>query len=377
MTTAALNVLSLQPFYGGSHRQFDRGWQKHSAHRWTTLTLPDRHWKWRMRHAAVEFAQRINTLTAVESHWNAIVCTDMLDLATLKGLVNQTLPPSVLYFHENQFAYPNRAPKDDDLHYPFTNLTSALAADQVWFNSKFNKESMLAGIEQTLNRFPDYRPLHAIDSINKKSIIQSPGVEVVTSPTSSTKAGDAAAPIKILWAARWEHDKGPNQLLEVLDQLVDRKIEFSISVVGQQYSRQPPAFEKIQKRHRQRIDLWGFVPREQYRQALIESDLFLSTANHEFFGLSFVEAVAAGCCPVLPDRLVYPGLISPVEGSDQLLFRSSKQAADIIASIADEKECFLGDIPHQLQTIFSQRYCWAKRAQEMDAQLTRLVSELG
>ena len=327
-----------------------------------------------MRHAAVEFAQQINALTAANSRWDALVCTDMLDLATLKGLVNQRLPPTVLYFHENQFAYPNRAPKDDDLHYRFTNLTSALAADEAWFNSAFNRDSMLAGIEQTLNRFPDYRPLHAIDSINKKSIIQSPGVEVATSQTTGDKSADAAAPIKILWAARWEHDKGPNQLLEVLDQLVDKKVDFLISVVGQQYARQPPAFKEIQTRHHQRIRLWGFVPREQYKQALIESDLFLSTANHEFFGLSFVEAVAAGCCPVLPNRLVYPQLISSVEGSDRLLFRSSKQAANIIASIADGKEC-LGDIPRQLQICFSRRYCWAKRAQEMDAQLMRLVSE--
>ena len=34
----------------------------------------------------------------------------------------------------------------------------------------------------------------------------------------------------------------------------------------------------------------------------------LSTATHEFQGLSVLEAVARGCIPVLPDRQVYPEL---------------------------------------------------------------------
>jgi glycosyltransferase involved in cell wall biosynthesis len=32
----------------------------------------------------------------------------------------------------------------------------------------------------------------------------------------------------------------------------------------------------------------------------------VSTAEHEFFGIAVVEAMAAGAFPVLPDRLVYP-----------------------------------------------------------------------
>jgi hypothetical protein len=37
----------------------------------------------------------------------------------------------------------------------------------------------------------------------------------------------------------------------------------------------------------------------------------LSTAVHEFFGVSVVEAIYCGAAPVLPNRLSYPELIPP------------------------------------------------------------------
>ena len=58
-----------------------------------------------MRHSPIEFAKQIAELVKAGQHWDAVVCTDMLDLATLKGLYPE-LPPAVLYFHENQFEYP-------------------------------------------------------------------------------------------------------------------------------------------------------------------------------------------------------------------------------------------------------------------------------
>jgi hypothetical protein len=42
-----------------------------------------------------------------------------------------------------------------------------------------------------------------------------------------------------------------------------------------------------------------------YRKILATADVVLSTALHDFQGLSVLEAVAAGCIPLLPDRLCY------------------------------------------------------------------------
>ena len=37
-------------------------------------------------------------------------------------------------------------------------------------------------------------------------------------------------------------------------------------------------------------------------------DIAVSTAKHEFYGISVIEAVRAGCIPFLPNRLSYPEL---------------------------------------------------------------------
>ncbi len=372
---APLEILSLQPFYGGSHRQFDEGWRRHSRHRWSVLSLPDRHWKWRMRHAPIEFAKQISNLPNARRRFDIVVCTDMLDLAAMKGL-RPDLPPTIAYFHENQFAYPNRFAKEPDFHFPFTNFTSALAADEVWFNSEFNRSSMLEAITATLKRFPDYRPTDSIETIRQKSIIQPPGIDVDFAGAPGRPVRPAAGrPIKIVWAARWEHDKGPTQLLQILSALKKLPVKFSISIIGQQYRKHPVSFDEIWNQFADQIDHWGFVSRSIYHQVFAEADVFLSTANHEFFGLSFVEAVCQGCFPVVPDGLAYPELTHGVPDADLVRFETPDHAAALIQSVwlAPKK---YHSIAQSLKLHFRNTYCWTARATAMDDRLEAFRSNL-
>lgn len=56
---------------------------------------------------------------------------------------------------------------------------------------------------------------------------------------------------------------------------------------------------------------WGYLDsRQSYWRALADCDVVVSTANHEFFGVSVAEAVSMGCIPLLPQRLAYPELVS-------------------------------------------------------------------
>jgi glycosyltransferase involved in cell wall biosynthesis len=55
---------------------------------------------------------------------------------------------------------------------------------------------------------------------------------------------------------------------------------------------------------------WGYLPtRADYVALLSQADLVISTAEHEFFGISVLEAICAGAFPLLPNRLSYPELI--------------------------------------------------------------------
>ena len=210
-----MKVLALQPFFGGSHQQFHEGWVSHSAHDWSTVALPDRHWKWRMRHSAIHFAQEVGDRYRAGQRWDAIVCTDMMNVAEFRGLAPMVRDvPLVIYFHENQFAYPNRFQQERDRHFAFTNLVSAVAADQVWFNSCFNRDSMLAALQGQAKHWPDFDPREAIARVASKSTVEHPGIEIPSLDWQTIERNRrarimAGEPLHLIWAARWEHDKNP------------------------------------------------------------------------------------------------------------------------------------------------------------------------
>jgi len=299
-----MQILALEPYYGGSHHAFLNGWSRASRHDWTILSLPPYKWKWRMRHAAVTFADEVRDRAQQGQRWNALFCSDMLNLAEFRGLVGNALGalPTVCYFHENQLTYPVRFEHERDYQFAMTNMTSALAADAVWFNSAFHRDSFLAALEGFLKRMPDHQPTDAIDDIRLKTHIHPPGI----SPWPE-RAERQPGPLHILWAARWEHDKNPEDFFEALRLLQSRGIAFRLSVIGEQFRESPEVFARARHEFADHIDRWGYQEhRADYVAALSGSDVFVSTANHEFFGLSAIEATLAGAYPLLPRRLAYP-----------------------------------------------------------------------
>jgi len=117
-----------------------------------------------------------------------------------------------------------------------------------------------------------------------------------------------------LWAARWEHDKNPEDFFAAIKILKQKGIEFRLNVVGEQFKDSPDIFNTAKIDLADHIDRWGFqTNRNEYINALTESDVIVSTANHEFFGISVIEAIAAGAYPLLPKRLSYPQIIGNID----------------------------------------------------------------
>lgn len=304
-----MKILCLETYYGGSHRAFLDGWRSGSRHEWTVLTLPASKWKWRMRHAAITFADQVRQLAAQGQAWDVLFCSDMLNLAEFVGLCPEPMHRlrRVVYFHENQLTYPVRVESERDYQYVMTNLTTALAADGVWFNSGFHRDEFLDAARKFLKRMPDFQPLEAVERIAEKTAVHSPGIEPIE-PGADARGG--AAPV-VLWAARWEHDKNPEDFFAVVEKLANKGLAFRINVIGEQFRERPAVFDWAAKALADRIGRWGYQPsRGEYLAALRESDIVVSTAAHEFFGIGVLEAIAAGCRPLLPNRLAYPQLLT-------------------------------------------------------------------
>lgn len=307
-----MKVLALEPYWGGSHKAFLSGWSSRSSHSWDILTLPPYKWKWRMRHAAATFADMSGERFEQGDEWDCIVCSDMLNSAEFKGLAPQHVRnlPMVCYFHENQLTYPVRHEDERDYHFVMANIMTCRAADRIWFNSDFHRESFLNALPGFLKKMPDHTGFVNGEMIREKSLICYPGIDTVPAAEPGTGEG----PLRILWAARWEHDKNPDDFFRALSMLRDQGIDFRLNVAGEQFREYPAVFDRAREEFSDNIDTWGFrESREEYISVLQESDVMVSTAVHEFFGISAVEAASAGAVPLVPERLSYPEIFPPCE----------------------------------------------------------------
>lgn len=301
-----MHLLALEPYYGGSHQAFLDGWSSASRHAWTKLTLPAHHWKWRMRHAPLTFAEQLKDLAGHD--FDLVFCSDMLNLATFRGLAPADVAslPAVVYFHENQLTYPDNSRTERDFHYAFDNFQTMVAADAVWFNSAYHRDEFTTQCRAFLRKFPDYSLEAQLDEALARTSIAPPGLPDIV---AKSRASNFKQP-HIVWAARWEHDKNPDDFFAALRQLKRAGEVFQLSVVGESFRDVPPVFAAAREEFAAEIDRWGYLPSHADYLALLQSaDLFVSTAVHEFFGISAAEAILAGCLPVLPRRLAYPELV--------------------------------------------------------------------
>ena len=371
--TKTLRVLALEPYHGGSHKAFLDGWMQYSQHEWTVLSLPPWKWKWRMRHSAITLANQTSEKIREGGDWDIIFCSDMLNLAEYLGLVPQSIQklPSIVYFHENQLTYPVTHPQEFDFHYVLTNLITALAATEVWFNSLYHQNIFLGELRGFLKRMPDFQPLEEIEDVRNKSFVRHPGIHQL--PKRKKRI---PGPMRIVWAARWEHDKNPELFFKSLQILKARKVEFRISVMGEQFRQSPDVFDSARKEFVNHIDRWGYQQeRSDYEAALSEADIFVSTADHEFFGFSVIEAAAAGAFPLVPEKLAYPETLGLDSGNEDFFFKGgADQLAERLIQLSEKfiNNNLWDDDPDRAIRIV-ESFFWKTKARLLDLELIRIL----
>jgi glycosyltransferase involved in cell wall biosynthesis len=112
---------------------------------------------------------------------------------------------------------------------------------------------------------------------------------------------------RIVWPHRWEHDKDPETFFAVIEGLAREGLDFEVAVAGQAFSETREQFEHAAGGLGDRLVHLGQPDsREDYARLLASSDIAVSTALNEFFGLAMIEAAYCGCFPLVPDRLAYP-----------------------------------------------------------------------
>jgi len=301
-----LKVLLLSGYDARSHQHWHQQLSNGLDHiEWTILCLKDRHFAWRMGGNALSFKAAYED--CLNQAYDRVVATSMTDLVTLRAWYPQmSRVPNLLYFHENQFAYPVNHRQQGLLEIQLRSILNALAADRLAFNSQHNRHTFLTGVEQFCQRMPDGIPVGLVKQLTEQS-------EVLPVPISDHCVPDphkpSDQPLQIVWNHRWEHDKGPDTLLALMQLCAHHPTarHFRFHVLGQQFRQLPAAMQQIQDQHAAQCAHIGHIEdHRQYLHVLRQADAVLSTATHDFQGLALLEAVACGCTPVVPDRLAYP-----------------------------------------------------------------------
>jgi len=312
-----MNVLALEPWYGGSHRNFLDGLVKHSGHRFHRITMAARFWKWRMHGGAVTMARKAVQALGEGFVPDVILATDYVNLPAFLALSRPHLSdvPVLLYLHENQLTYPLPEGQERDNTYAYINYLSCLAADHVVFNSQYHYDEFMKALPGLLRAFPDYTHLHTVQEIRHKSTVLHLGMDLqahdqYAAAYQAHEWGPSMKPPIVLWNQRWEYDKNPQAFFRLMNRLDDAGCTFRLLLAGKHFEEQPYEFEQAFERYAERILHYGYAEDfEEYSRLLHRADLVVSTAHHEFFGIAIMEAIYCGCHPLLPNRLSYPELI--------------------------------------------------------------------
>ena len=158
MPTEPLDVVLVEPWLGGSHASWARGYAAASGHRVRIIDHSSGPWRWRLQASAVTLAADL----AKACRWepmDVLLVSSMTDLAQLLGIARRTVgdTPVIHYRHESQLLYPEAVGARISKGIRLQEWASLVAADRVVFNSEYHRTTLLEALPALLDDAPDHR----------------------------------------------------------------------------------------------------------------------------------------------------------------------------------------------------------------------------
>jgi len=287
-----LDILALEPFYGGMQRSMLETIIRCSRHRWTLLKLPPRRIERRLTAASHWFAEQISR------HWagriDVLFTSEAMNLADLFRLAPPLAKkPSVVYFHSNQLPDPNSR-RDTPLD--LINLNTATAASELWFNSLFHLRTFLAKASALVEKHLELSTRNPMPELAAKAQLILPPVDLAAVHELVEGRSIVRQKRTIFIDTR---DADIRLLNAALGTLHRRNEKFSLITVG-------PVDELSANFPRRTI---SEINETAQIEALHEAGLILSAKVTAAADHPLIRALAAGCWPIVPDTGVYPELL--------------------------------------------------------------------
>ena len=287
-----LDILALEPFYGGIRRTMLDTLIRCSRHRWTLLKLPPRRIERRLTAAAHWFAEQLSRHWV--GHTDLLFTSEALNLSDLTRLIPQLLEtPSVVYFHSNQLPLPDaksQSPLD------LINLNSASAASEIWFNSQFHLNQFLSRAGSLVRRYPELASRSPMSDLKAKAKVYVPPVDT-TAVHDLTVEGKKSRSKRTVFVDTTDSDV--DLLNAAFATLLRRGELFHILTLG-------PAAGLSTDLPITEIDVWND---DAQAQAMAEAGVYVSARPDAFCDHQAVRALTAGCWPLVPSAGCYGELL--------------------------------------------------------------------
>lgn len=304
-----LDILALEPFFGGVRRAMLEAVVRYSRHRWTVLKLPPRRIERRLTTAANWFSEQLSR------HWvgrlDLVFTSEAMNLASLFQLMpNLVGYPSVVYFHDNQL--PDLSLRSDVGRNPvdLVNFNTCQAATEVWFNSQYHRQMFLILARAMVDKLPELANHDPMSQIREKIRLFLPPVDL--SHVHEIQNGPdlpVRQPRTVFVETR---DANIALLNAVIDRLRRRRTPIHLMTVGPIDKLDP----LVSRTTVSEYDELGQI------RAMFASSIVLSVKPGAASDYQVVRAIEAGCRPLLPDAGVYPEILP------QWLHKTSLYAVD-------------------------------------------------
>ncbi len=289
--SSQLDILALEPFFGGARKAMLETIMRHSRHRWTLLKLPPRRIERRLAAAAHWFSEQLSR------HWKGrldiLFTSEAMNLQDLVQFVPELRKkPSVVYFHDNQLP-PEGHMAELPIH--LANLGTANVASEIWFNSLYHLKTFLRRASSVVELHPELSGRSPMGELAGKAQLMPPPVDLTLSRDMGYEI--ISRDQRTLFVDT--RDADVKMLNEALMKLQRRGEKYRLVTVGPVEGLD----DELPRSTISESDEVGQI------KALHESAILLSARPTAASDHHAVRGLHVGCWPLFPNSGVYPELL--------------------------------------------------------------------
>lgn len=277
-----IDIVALEPFYGGVRKDTLELLARNSRNRWTVYKLPARRLERRLNTAAQWFHQQMSRAGGV--HCDAVFTSDAMNLADFVRLnPDFGRKPIIAYFYCNPLA--GEAAADQQARLAI--LATAGCATEIWFGSLFHMKEFLSNAAAMHDAHTELGGKEPLRALVAKSQLMFPPVELVPPKDSNIDSERKGRTISVD-----NREGSPTQLFrEVINSIAQRREPVAVHVIGRKIDNMPEGVPVVQIDAKQDTEI---------ARAFRRSELFICGQPADRFDPLPMLAMTLGCIPVLP-----------------------------------------------------------------------------